>query len=352
MTGKTDNLQNVPIDRALKLNAEGAGNYRAQYDDPSWNLLLASLPSLNYPDRVNLLCDSWALAEANRAQIALYLGIVEKLPTLTILAEREQIVTVFDYIDRLFVGSVEREKFQGYARTVLRPSFDQLGWDPKPNEPPTESSLRASLIAALGTLNDKEIINGCRDRFQKFLDNPAVIAPDLRRTVIQVVGRYADEPTWNKLRELGLKTTNIGEKQNYYDALTHATDQKLIRKTLEIALSDELPTSRAIFLVGKVARYSDHPEIVWEFARANMKALLGKADALAINSYAPSLFTFFSEKGRAEELKAYAKANLPPTSAKEVAKAVDEIEFRAEFKPRLAKQLEAWIDDRASGNKR
>jgi aminopeptidase N len=117
-------------------------------------------------------------------------------------------------------------------------------------------------------------------------------------------------------------------------------------------LTDELPTSRALFLVGKVARYSDHPEIAWEFAKANMKAVLAKADALAANSYAPGLFTFFSEKSRAEELRAYAKANLPATSAKEIDKAVDEVGFRAEFKPRLAQQLNTWIDAHASGSKR
>jgi aminopeptidase N len=352
MTAKIDNLQNIPIDRAFKLNAEGAGNYRVQYDDASWNLLLTSLPNLAYPDRVNLLCDSWALIEADRAPIALYLGLVEKLPSLTQAAEREQIITVFDYINRLFVGHADREKFQRYARTVLRPSFDELGWDTKSGEAPTASTLRARLITALGELNDQEIIAGCRERFQKYLSDPAAIPPDLRSAMLDVVGRYADEATWNKLHELGLQTTNIEEKQNYYHALTHAIDPKLVQKTLQIALTDELPTSRALFLVGKVARYSDHPEIAWEFAKANMKAVLAKADALAANSYAPGLFTFFSEKSRAGELKAYAKANLPANSAKEVNKALDEVEFRAEFKPRLAQQLKTWIDNHASASKR
>ena len=44
MTGKIDNLENIPADRAFKLNVNGAGNYRAQYDPASWDLLLASLP--------------------------------------------------------------------------------------------------------------------------------------------------------------------------------------------------------------------------------------------------------------------------------------------------------------------
>jgi hypothetical protein len=106
-----------------------------------------------------------------------------------------------------------------------------------------------------------------------------------------------------------------------------------------------MPTSRAVFLVGKVARDSDHPDLAWDFAKANMTALLAKTDALGINRYGPSLFTFFSEESRADELKAYAKTNLPSTSAKEVAKAVDEIQFRSEFKKRLANQLSAWIEN-------
>ena len=75
-----------------------------------------------------------------------------------------------------------------------------------------------------------------------------------------------------------------------------------------------------------------------------MKALLAKTDAVGVNRFAPSLFTFFPDDLRADELKSYAKDNLPSASAPEVAKAVDEIQFRAEFKKRLATQLNAWIE--------
>jgi hypothetical protein len=87
------------------------------------------------------------------------------------------------------------------------------------------------------------------------------------------------------------------------------------------------------------ARESDHPDIAWDFAKAHMKALLAKTDAVGAYRYAPSLFTFFTESSRANELKAYAKTSLPAANAPEVAKAVDEIQFRSEFKTRLARQL-------------
>ena len=343
MSSKTDVLENIPANRALKLNVRGAGNYRVEYDEPSWILLLQALPQLGAEDRVNLLSDAWALVQADRAPVSLYFGLVEKLPASTDIAEREQIVNVVDFINGLLVGNPEREKFQRYARSLLRPTFETLSWDPKQGEPPTTGNLRASLIEALGDLNDPEIVAGCRERFEKYLANPASLAPDLRPAIFAIVGRYADEKTWTKLHELGVRTTSIEEKQNYYNALAGATDPKLVKKTLSIALTDELPTSRATFLVPRVARDGDHPDIAWEFATANMKALLAKTDAAGSNRYAPALFTFFSDDSRADELKTYAKNDLPLESAREVAKAIDEIQFRAEFKRRLTTQLNAWI---------
>ena len=344
MTRKLDSIHNIPADRALKLNVNGAGNYRVEYDDVSWKLLLGALKNLGVEDRVNLLCDTWALIQANRAPIAVYFELVEKLPASTGLAEREQIIHVLDFINRLLSGSSDQEEFQRYARSLLRPTFDAIGWETKPGEQTATANLRASLITALGNLNDPKIVADCREHFKAYLANPKSLAPDLRPAVFSVVGRYADESTWNELHQLGLKTTSIEEKQNYYDALAGAIDRKLVKKALPIALTDELPTSRAVFLVSKVARGSGHPDIAWDFARRNMKALLAKSDALGANTYAPSLFTFFSDDSHLQELKTYAKGNLSAASAPQVAKALDEIQFRSEFKNRLAPQLSAWIN--------
>jgi aminopeptidase N len=344
MTGKIDSIHNISPDRALKLNVNGAGNYRAEYDEASWKLLLGVLKNLGVADRVNLLSDTWALVQANRVPVARYFELVEKLPASTDLAEREQIIHVLEFINQLLSGSLEQGKFQRYARSLLLPTFDAVGWEAKPDEQPATTNLRASLITALGNLDDPKMVASCRERFKAFLINSESLAPDLRPAVFSGVGRYADESTWNQLHQLGLKTTSIEEKQNYYDALANAIDPELVKKTLPIALTDELPTSRAVFLVLRVARESGHPDISWDFARANMKALLAKSDALGANTYAPSLFTFFADDSRAQELRTYAKNSLPAESASSVTKALDEIQFRSELKKRLAVQLSTWID--------
>ena len=151
--------------------------------------------------------------------------------------------------------------------------------------------------------------------------------------------RYGNAATWQKLHELGVKTANNEEKQNYYDALACATDPKLVQKSLAISLTDELPTSRAVFMVSKVARETDRPDLVWEFAKKNLKALVAKVDALNANSYLPGLFMFFNDPARVDELRGFAQKNLGEASKIPVEIAADEILFRADFRNRLIQEV-------------
>ncbi len=333
----------VPEDRAVKLNIGDAGYYRVAYDAASWKLLLKVSDGLTEADHVNLLLDAWAQVEAGTEPLAHYLELAEKVTDKDELAVYDQIIDTLTMINRLLAGDPLRPRFQQYARGLIRPAFDRVSWNPKPGQPAAITLLRASLIRGLGVLGDSDIIASCRSRFDKFLDDPSEIPPDLRPAVFSVVGRYADNRTWEKLHQLGEKTTSTEEKGNYYEALGKAIAPELVSRTLALALTDELPTSRAGSLLGFSARYGEHTELVWDFAKAHMKALLAKQDALGINSFAAGLFSFSTDPKDAEVLQSYAKENLPASAADSVAKAVDEIGFRAEFKKRLVPELEAWI---------
>jgi len=271
--------------------------------------------------------------------LSFYTDLVDRLPASTALAVRDQLINAFDSIDHLLVNTAEQETFRRYARGVLRPTLDALGLQPKPGEPVTASLLRASLIQQLGLFGDEEVLKVCRQNFDNYLKDPASIPPDLRAPIFAIVTRYGDATTWQKLHELGLKTASTEDKQYYYDALAFATDPKIIRKSLGITLTDELPTSCAVFMVPKVARASDRPDLAWELAKKNLKPLVAKVDALNANSYLPSLFTFFFDPARIEELKAFAENNLSEASRKPVEIASDEIQFRADFRKRLIDDL-------------
>ena len=254
---------------------------------------------------------------------------------------REQIINVFNTINHLLADAPQRDQFRNYAQRVLRPTLTGVTFQPIEGEPVTASVLRASLIQELGLLGDQDVIKQCRKNFEVYLKNHASVSPDLRAPTFAIVMRNGNAETWQQLHDLGLKTTSAEEKQNYYDALAFVREPALIKKTLAIALSDELPTSRAVFLVSKIARESDRPDLVWEFAKANFKALLAKVDALGANTYIPSLFTFFTDPNRTEELRSFARTHLSEASARSVEIAADEIRFRADLRKRLIEQVGA-----------
>jgi aminopeptidase N len=335
-----DKLPNDELaDHAVKLNVGDAGYYRVEYDDASWQRLLGQIGQLSEADRVNLLTDAWALVEANRKPLAFYFDLVGKVTSEDQPVVYEQISETLTFIDRLLIGNPARAQFQNFARGILRPAFDRVGWDEKPGEPAPITQLRGFLIRGLGELQDGDVVSGCRARFAAFLQDRNAIAPDLRPTIFEVVGHYADLRTWEKLHELALATTSIEEKDNLYTALFATTNPGLLARSLAITLTDELPASRAGRLLPRASERSEHPEVVWKFAEAHMPALLAKQDSLGMNRFAAGLFNYFSDAKEAEVLESYAKAKLPPGAEKAVKKAADEVRFRAELKTRLLPQL-------------
>ncbi len=342
---RTADLPNeVSEDGALKLNVDDAGYYRVAYEDASWKLLMGKIGALSEADRVNLLIDAWAFVGAGRRPLSHYLSLAEQVTGEDQLAVYDQLIDTLTFLNRLLAGNPERPQFQEYARGILRPAFARVGWEAQPNEALPTTFLRSALVRGLGTLDDPDVIAGCRARFAKFVADPSAVPVNLRPALFAVVGRYADAQTWEKLHQLGLKTTSTEEKQNYYSAMAGAIDAKLVPKTIALALTDELPVSRASTLLPYAARYGEHPDLVWAYARAHMKALLAKQDALGINSFTAGLFNFYADGKGAARLEAYAKSDLPKSAEKAVAKTVDEIRFRAELKERLLPQLKAWID--------
>jgi aminopeptidase N len=344
---KSVTLPGLQPSQNVKLNAGDVGYFRVQYDRAHFEKLLASTSQLPEPDKVNLVSDTWALVEADREAIPDYFKLVEALRGENSLALWEQITATLSYIDLLYLGSNERPAFQAYARFILKPAFNRISWEPKPGEEVAAGLLRAKLITELGEFGDEDVIAGARERFQKFLADPKMLPPDLRPAVFAVVGRYADQKTWEKLHELGLNTKSIEEKGNFYRAMANALGPDLAKQTLPLSLSDELPSTPATQLVIQLARTGEQPDLAWNFVQAHRKQLDAKLDAVGMIGFVPSVMRGFSDAARVPEFEAYAQKNLPSGAKSEVAKAAEEIRLKAELKARVLPEIAKWITAKA-----
>jgi aminopeptidase N len=341
-------LPEVQPAQVVKLNAGDIGYYRVAYDTEHFEKLLSAAPQLPEADKVTLVSDTWALVQAERRPIADYFKLVETLRADDGLALWEQITTTLSYLDTLYIGNKERPAFQTYARSLLRPVFDRLGWEAKPGEEAARGLLRVNLISTLGDLADQSVIDAARERFQKFLADPKTLASDLRPAVFAVVGRYADQKTWETLHELGLKTKSTEEKGKLYDAIAGAIDPELAKRTLPLSLTDELPATRAVRLVTNVSRIGEQAVLAWEFAQAHRKELESKLGAFGKVHFTAGVMRGFTDAPRATELEAYAQKNFPSDAKSDINKAAEEIRFKSDLKARLLPEIAKWIAAKAN----
>ena len=329
-------------DVAIKANIGDQGYYRSLYSAPYFKRLRKAVPHLAEVDRLNLLNDTWALVEAGRTPPSDYLNLADTIADQPTPTELGEIIGVLGSIDTMERDTGNQTGFRAWAIRFLRPHLAQLGWDASPGETPLESNLRSSLIRTLGLFGDPATVREARARFVVYLENPASLEGNLRGPVFLTVGRNADEATWEKLHSLARNADSFEQKRALYSALTSVRDPALASRTLALALTNELIAPDAARIVGRVSFDGEHPELAWDFAREHLEALLEKLPALAVNDYVPGIFRGFTDAARADELEAFAKANLPPAVGHSVAKSADEIRFQAEFKQRALPEIDAW----------
>ncbi len=343
LQGKKGSITWPDCRSVIKANAGDAGYYRVAYEPTLFARLQKYISGLPTADQLNLLNDGWAMVVAKRTSATNYFALVESL-------QREKSFPIWDQIiDTLYLmNSLEqrqpgRAAFQEYARALLRPQFERLGWAPKDGEAVNEALLRGRVIGALGQFGDKQVVAEARAWFERFLVRPEALSGDMRPVVLEIVGRYSDKEVFGQIHGLARKAQGTEERQMYYRALCAPLDEGLIRETLGLSLTDELVPQEATDLVVKVASDSEHTDMAWDFAREHIKELLAKVDTFDRNNYVPSIMTSFSDAARADELEAYVKTNVSDDAVAKANETAEEIRFRAALKKRSLPEIDAWV---------
>jgi aminopeptidase N len=332
----------------IKLNAGDVGYYRVHYSKALLKGLQESLSSrLGQSDQLNLLRDTWALTEANQGSSSDYLDLVEGLRDQTGQPIWEEVLDRLKSLDSLFIGNKARDSFHRYSRSLLAPMLKRVGWESQTGEAEENRLLRSRLISTLGFFGDEGVITEARSRFQQFLKTPGSLQADLRPAVLDVVGRYSDRATYDRLHELGRQTQNLEERLLFYHAMQMAREPVFVNENLHITLTDELPPGVAPYLVYGLTFDGQHREAAWTFVRQNLKKLTENLDFWGQLNYVPYLMTSFSDMARAEELEAFGKEHLSQDTAKEVAKAAEKIRFQAKLKARELPRIEEWLRKRS-----
>jgi aminopeptidase N len=332
-------------DEALSVNADAVGYYRVQYDADTLAVNTRLFPGAVDGDRIALLDDQWALMGSGEASLQNFLALASAMGADRDARAWQQILLAFAIIEYAERGSPGHQAFATYARALVKPVADQLGWDALPTETPDVVDLRDTLLRDLSRWGDQATIDEARRRFAAFVQDPHNMSADAQTTLLTIVGQNADATTFAQLHALCKDSKDDTFLQRCYLALARVRDPQLASQVVHIALSDELPPqANTLSLRLIVALSREHPRLSWDTYIANQDQLMKSASsedrALRVAQETPAVYW---DALPLDQLEAWVRANTPKGTSDNVARGMETAHHQAAQKLALVKAADLYL---------
>ena len=189
----------------------------------------------------------------------------------TDLAVWQRISGVLASLDRLVDGEA-RTTLRHRVAALVRPALERLGIEPAEGDRDRDRQLRGVLLEALGIRGDDHAVQQGARTLLAFIDgavggesgpvDPSVLAASI--TIVAATGGPDDfDAFWRRFTSAGTPQ----EELRYLYALAAFDDAELLGRLLALALTDEIRTQNAPYVLAQALGVREHGPLVWRFIR-------------------------------------------------------------------------------------
>jgi puromycin-sensitive aminopeptidase len=256
----------------LLANVGAHGFYRVAYPPGVPEALLAT-GTLSPVERYTLVDDLFAAMLAGKASAEEFVRFCSQFAPERDLIVWRVLVGRLRFIAR-FVGPDDRARFAAIVGELLRPAARELGWEPRDGETGRERELRAVVLEALGTIADNpETIAHAREVHAQAMSGGEV-DPDVVAASVSIVSHHGSDDDFDAYVDRFKHATTPQEQLRYLYALGQFPTEPLVHRALELALSDDVRTQSAPFLLQRALRNRDNGSYAWAFVRDHWDTLV------------------------------------------------------------------------------
>jgi puromycin-sensitive aminopeptidase len=329
--------ERIPLpspDATVVVNAGGHGFMRVAYEDALRGRLNGdALRNLTVIDRYNLVDDAWNAVIAGRLGAAEFLTFVEAFQDDRDLAVWQAIAVGLRGLSRIVDGPAYAALQQRIA-DFARPVVADLGWEPAKDESDLTSKLRGLLVGILAIQgNDADAQARCRK-----LVNDETTDPELAAVATVAVASIGTDADYEEFHERFRTATTPQLKLRYMFALAEFPEAEQIRRTIDIALSGEVKTQDAPFLLNRCIANRQNGAMAWKIVRKQWPMLLERLPDNTIVRMVSSITTLTTPELVADVHSFFAEHPIPQ-AAKTLEQLLERQSVNASLRTREAERL-------------
>ena len=343
-------LESADVAGWVKVNAGQTGFYRVNYDADQWGRLGEAVGSMELPatDRLGLQNDAYALMRAGSLSPATFLALAENYRGETHVSVWSDLASNLGSFDNLIGSQPYYDRFLPFAQGIFRKAAQSIGWEPRPDEGHLDTLLRTTILGQLGAYGDEATIQEARARFDRFLERPESLSPDLRGMVISLTAQAGDGDTFDTLLQLEDAADLQEEKMRLLRALTRFQRGDLLRKTLDLTLSSRVRTQDTVSLVIGVAVNRIGGDMAWEFIKNNWDEFNRRygAGGFAI-MHLVSIIGRFTTLEHAADVEAFFAEHPAPGAQRTIQQSLERIRINARWLEVRGAEAGEWLSARS-----
>jgi alanyl aminopeptidase len=255
-------------------NADLAGYYRFVVDGPRLLALARDARALSPVDRLGLVSNAWA--EVRQGTIGATV-LFEMLPEFDGDTNRyvvDQIANTLQGIGAALVEDDVRKPYEQWVRARLAAHKAALGWKPGPSEDDDRTILRRTVLWAMGELaNDAATLDEADEISRTWLRDPASVPPDVAAVALPLGSMKAGASRLYQLRAVVANAKTPEDRVLAIRAMGTFDDPALLRKALDLSLTEEIKLSELRYLFGSAAGHRTAQPVLYAWEKENWAKL-------------------------------------------------------------------------------
>jgi len=256
-----------------KVNYGQTGFYRVKYEErkdlEDLGKLIAN-KRLPAPDRWGLENDLYALLRSGDVPLDDYLAFLSHYlhedAFLPLMSIAENLFHAY-----LILQDADREKVADAGRSILGGVLRRIGYEPEPEENPTVSMLRDSVLWYAVLFDSKDAQEFGQAKFSSLMKG-SNIHRDIMKSVMQIGAFYGDRNVFDWFDERLDTSDSEHERMNVLAALGKFRDRELIGQVQDYIL-DKVPNRNRFVPIGSMALNPDAAPRMWDWFTSRIHAL-------------------------------------------------------------------------------